>query len=180
MEILKTKLEGVYIIKNKVFSDKRGKFIKTYHKEEFEKLGLCTDFKESYFSVSNKNVIRGMHFQLPPMDHEKLIYVAKGKVKDIILDLRSNSKTKGEYIEVELSEKNGCSIYISKGLAHGFRAVEDNTIMVYNVATVYNQECDYGIKYDSFGYEWDIENPILSNRDKNFETLEEFLKKGVF
>lgn len=180
MEILKTKLEGVYIIKNKIFQDERGKFIKTYHEEEFKKLGLCTDFKESYFSVSNKNVIRGMHFQLPPMDHEKLVYVAKGKVKDIIVDLRSNSKTKGEYIEVELSEENGYSIYIPKGLAHGFKSLEDNTTMIYNVATVYSQECDSGIKYDSFGYDWNIENPILSNRDKNFESLEEFLKKGVF
>lgn len=180
MEIIKTKLEGVYIIKNKIFSDNRGKFIKIYHEEEFKKLGLCTDFKESYFSISNKNVIRGMHFQLPPMDHEKLVYVTKGKVKDIIVDLRTNSKTRGEYIEVELSEENGYSVYIPKGLAHGFRAIEDNTITVYNVATVYNQECDYGIKYDSFGYDWSIENPILSNRDKNFETLEEFLKKGVF
>lgn len=178
--LIQTNLEGVYIIKNKIFSDNRGKFIKTYHEEEFKKLGLCTDFKESYFSISNKNVIRGMHFQLPPKDHEKLVYVAKGKVKDIIVDLRSNSKTKGEYIEVELSAENGYSIYIPKGLAHGFRAVEDNTIMVYNVATVYNQEYDYGIKYDSFGYDWNIENPVLSNRDKNFESLEEFLKKEVF
>ncbi len=180
MEILKTKLEGVYIIKNKIFQDERGRFIKTYHKEEFKKLGLCTDFKESYFSVSNKNVIRGMHFQLPPMDHEKLVYVAKGKVKDVVVDLRSDSKTKREYIEVELSEENGYSIYIPKGLSHGFKSLEDNTIMIYNVATVYSQECDSGIKYDSFGYDWNIENPILSNRDKNFESLEEFLKKGVF
>ena len=160
MEIIKTKLEGVYIIKNKIFSDNRGKFIKIYHEEEFKKLGLCTDFKESYFSISNKNVIRGMHLQLPPMDHEKLVYVTKGKVKDIIVDLRTNSKTRGEYIEVELSEENGYSVYIPKGLAHGFRAIEDNTITVYNVATVYNQECHYGIKYDSFGYGWSIENPI--------------------
>lgn len=180
MEILETKLEGVYIIKNRIFQDQRGKFIKTYHKDDFKKLGLCTDFQESYFSVSNKDVIRGMHFQIPPFEHEKLVYVAKGKVLDVIVDLRKNSKTKGQYIEVELSEENGYSIYIPKGLAHGFKSLEDNTIMIYNVATVYNQDCDYGIKYDSFGFDWKCENPILSQRDKKFETLEEFLEKEVF
>lgn len=180
MEILETKLEGVYIIKNRIFQDQRGKFIKTYHKDDFKKLGLCTDFQESYFSVSNKDVIRGMHFQIPPFEHEKLVYVAKGKVLDVIVDLRKNSKTKGQYIEVELSEENGYSIYIPKGLAHGFKSLEDNTIMIYNVATIYNQDCDYGIKYDSFGFDWKCENPILSERDKRFETLEEFLEKEVF
>lgn len=180
MEIIETKLEGVYIIKNNIFKDDRGLFIKTFNKEIFEKFGFCTKFEESYFSVSNKNVIRGMHFQLPPYEHEKLVYVAKGKVKDIIVDLRKNSKTRGQFIEIELSEENGYSVYIPKGLAHGFKSLEDGTIMVYNVATGYNRECDCGVSYDSFGYNWEIENPIISERDKNFESVEDFLKREVF
>ena len=180
MEIIKTEIEGVFIIKNKIFQDERGKFIKTYHKEEFEKNNLCTDFKESYFSISNKNVIRGMHFQLPPFDHEKLVYVSKGKVLDVILDLRKNSKTLGKAISIELSEENGYSIYIPKGLAHGFKSLEDGTIMTYNVATVYNQQSDYGIRWNSFNFDWGLEEPVMSERDKNFEGLEEFLKKEVF
>lgn len=180
MELIKTELEGVFIIKNNIFKDIRGKFIKTYHKLDFEKNNLCTDFQESYFSVSDKNVIRGMHFQLPPDDHEKLVYVAKGKILDVILDLRKESKTFGKYISIELSDENGYSVYIPRGLAHGFKSLEDGSIMVYNVSTVYSSKCDYGVKWDSFGFDWDIENPIMSERDKNFETFEEFSKKEVF
>lgn len=180
MRIKKTKLEGVLIIENDIFEDKRGKFIKTFSKEKFQKLGICTEYKESYFSISNKNVIRGMHFQLPPDDHEKLVYVAKGKVIDIVVDLRKNSKTKGEYISIEISEENGKAIYIPKGFAHGFKSLEDGTIMVYNVSTEYNKEKDYGVFYNSLGYDWKIENPIISERDVKFESLEEFLRKEVF
>lgn len=180
MEIMKTELEGVFVIKNKIFQDERGIFIKIYNKDDFEKNNLCTEFKESYFSISNKDVIRGMHFQLPSFEHEKLVYVAKGKVLDVIVDLRKNSKTLGKYISIELSEKNGCSMYIPKGLAHGFKALEDESIMVYNVATVYNSESDYGIRWDSFGFDWEIENPIMSARDKKFESMTDFLKKEVF
>lgn len=180
MEIIKTELEGVFIIKNKIFQDERGIFIKTYNKNEFEKNNLCIEFKESYFSISNKDVIRGMHFQLPPFEHEKLVYVAKGKVLDVIVDLRKNSKTLGKYISLELSEENGYSVYIPKGLAHGFKALEDGSIMVYNVATVYNSESDYGIRWDSFGFDWKTEEPILSARDKKFESMNDFLKKEVF
>lgn len=180
MEIIKTEIEGVFIIKNKIFQDERGKFIKIYPKEEFKKMGLSTEFEESYFSVSNKNVIRGMHFQLPPFDHEKLVYVSKGKVLDVILDLRKNSKTLGKAISIELSEENGYSVYIPKGLAHGFKSLEDGTIMTYNVTTVYNQQSDYGIRWNSFSFDWELEEPVMSERDKNFEGLEEFLKKEVF
>lgn len=180
MELIKTELDGVFIIKNKIFKDIRGKFIKTYHNIEFKENNFCTAFKESYFSVSKKDVIRGMHFQLPPSDHEKLVYVAKGKVLDVILDLRKNSKTYGKAISIELSDENAYSVYIPKGFAHGFKTLEDESIMVYNVATVYSQECDYGIKWDSFGFDWKVEKPIISERDKNFETFEEFSKKEVF
>lgn len=180
MEIISTEISGVYIIKNRIFKDERGTFIKTFHKEEFKKNNLCDEFKESYFSVSQKNVIRGMHFQLPPNDHEKLVYVAKGKVLDVILDLRKESKTFGKSISIELSEENGYSIYIPKGLAHGFKSLEDNTIMVYNVTTVYNQESDYGILWNSFQFDWKAINPIMSERDKSFETLAEFSKKDIF
>lgn len=180
MELIKTDLEGVFIIKNKVFKDERGNFIKTYHEKDFKDNNLITNFKESYFSVSKKNVIRGMHFQLPPFDHEKLVYVAKGQVLDVILDLRKNSKTKGKSISINLSEENGYSIYIPKGLAHGFKSLEDGTIMVYNVGTVYNQEADFGVRYNSFNFNWEIENPIISKRDKNFEDLKIFLEKEVF
>ncbi len=180
MKIVETELQGVYIIENFFASDQRGSFIKTFNKEFFEKNGLCTKFEESYFSISNKDVIRGMHFQLPPFDHEKLIYVAKGEVLDVILDLRKNSNTYGKSISINLSGENKKSVYIPKGLAHGFKSLKDETIMVYNVATVYNQLCDFGVHYNSFGFDWEVEKPIISQRDVELINLEKFKENNPF
>ncbi|MCF8019095.1 MAG: dTDP-4-dehydrorhamnose 3,5-epimerase family protein [Vallitaleaceae bacterium] len=180
MKLVRTELEGVFIVENFHSSDERGSFTKTYHNVFFEKNGLCTDFKESYFSVSKKNVIRGMHFQLSPYDHEKLVYVAKGEVIDVILDLRKSSKTYGKGISIVLNNKNHRSVYIPKGLAHGFRSMVDNTIMIYNVSTVYNNEADYGVRFDSFNFNWELSEPIVSERDKSLITFEEFNKSNPF
>ncbi|ENK0837469.1 dTDP-4-dehydrorhamnose 3,5-epimerase [Clostridium sporogenes] len=174
MEIEETKLNGVYIIKNPIFNDLRGTFTKIYNEELFSKFNLCTSFKESYYTVSKKDVIRGMHFQKPPYDHAKLVYVSKGKIIDVILDLRKNSSTYKKFISVELSDNNRYSMYIPKGLAHGFKSLEDNTIVVYQVSTVYNPTSDSGVRWDSFGMNWNIEDPIISDRDKSFLKLSEF------
>jgi dTDP-4-dehydrorhamnose 3,5-epimerase len=174
MEIIETKLNGVYIIDNLQFEDNRGVFCKTYHEDFFVKNELCSNFKESYYSTSQANVIRGMHFQSPPYDHEKLVYVPNGEILDVVLDLRKKSKTFGEHISVNLSEENRRSIYIPKGLAHGFKSLKDNTITVYNVATVYNSDYDTGIRWDSFGMDWKVENPIISKRDQKFIEFNEF------
>ncbi len=180
MKLVETELQGVYIIENFFASDERGSFTKTFNKNFFEKNALCTKFEESYFSTSNKNVIRGMHFQLPPFDHEKLVYVAKGEVLDVILDLRKDSTTYGKSISVNISSENKKSVYIPKGLAHGFKSLQDDTIMVYNVATVYNQQCDSGVHYNSFGFDWEVENPIVSQRDCLLKSFEEFKTDNPF
>jgi len=180
MEVKKTDLEGVFIIENFNAEDDRGTFVKTFHKNSFFSNKVDFDIRESYYSVSKKNVIRGMHFQMPPHDHEKFVYVAKGTIRDVVVDLRKNSRTYKKFISVELSHENKKSIYIPKGLAHGFTALENDTITVYNVATEYNPKADMGIKFDSFGYNWNIENPILSERDLQFVSLEEFDKQNPF
>lgn len=180
MKLITTDLAGVYIIDNFKATDNRGSFIKTYHEELFIEKKLSHDFKESYYSISNKDVIRGMHFQIPPSEHEKLVYVPKGKIIDVILDLRSNLNSFGKSISVELSENNNRSIYIPKGLAHGFRSLEDNTITIYNVSTTYYKEYDSGISWNSFGFDWGVCNPILSKRDSDFENFDEFKKINPF
>lgn len=180
MKFIKTELEGVYIIENKMFEDERGKFLKTFNKNIFLENGINVEFRESYYSISKKDVIRGMHFQIPPKDHEKLVYVAKGKVLDVILDLRKDSQSFGKCINVELTDSNGRLIFIPKGLAHGFKSLENETIMIYNVATEYDSKYDSGILWSSFGFNWKLNNPIISERDKSLEKLEEFLKKEVF
>jgi dTDP-4-dehydrorhamnose 3,5-epimerase len=121
-----------------------------------------------------------MHFQLPPNDHEKLVFVPSGKIMDVVVDLRKNSPTFQQHIAVELSAENKKSIFIPKGLAHGFKSLEDHTMTVYNVATEYNPSSDAGIHYDTFGFDWQTENPILSKRDLEFQSLNEFCVTNPF
>jgi dTDP-4-dehydrorhamnose 3,5-epimerase len=180
MIIERTILEDVFIIINFNASDDRGLFVKTFNKKLFQEMKLDFDIKESYFSVSKKDVIRGMHFQLPPNDHEKLVYVPHGAILDVVVDLRKNSPTYGKYISLELSDQNKKSIFIPKGFAHGFKSLLDHTITVYNVATEYNSIADSGIHYNSFGFDWEIKDPIVSPRDVKFIGLNGFHKKNPF
>lgn len=174
MKIEKTELEGVIIINNFSAEDERGVFFKTFNKDDFLREGFEFEIRESYLSKSKKNVIRGMHFQLPPHDHVKLVYVAKGSIIDVVVDLRRKSNTYMKYISVQLSEENKKSILIPKGFAHGFKSLEDETITVYSVGTEYNSVSDSGIKYNSFGFDWKLASPIISERDMKFLSLEDF------
>ena len=174
MKVVKTDFNGLFVIQSNVFTDQRGAFIKTFHKKFFEDNGLESDFRESFFSISKKNVIRGMHFQLPPDDHVKLVYCAKGKILDVVVDLRKNSPTYGKFFSIDLTENNGKIIYIPKGFAHGFKSLTDNSVVVYMTTKEYSPENDTGIRWDSFGFDWKIDNPIISERDKSFLPLEKF------
>ena len=174
MKIERTEIEGVYIIDNFNAADDRGLFVKTFNSNSFKENNLDFKIRESYYSVSKKNVIRGMHFQLPPHDHEKLVYVPKGSILDVVVDLRKKSKTYKKFISITLSGENKKSIFIPKGLAHGFKSLENDTITVYNVATEYNPIADMGIKFDSFGFNWETEEPMVSERDSAFDFFNEF------
>ncbi len=174
MELIKTDFEGLYIIKNQILGDARGAFIKKYNAEVFEANGVFFDLKEQYYSLSQKGVVRGMHFQVPPYDHSKLIYVIRGSILDVALDIRKNSPTYGKCFSCVLSGSENTSLFLPKGFAHGFRSLEDDTLMMYNVSSGYHQECDCGISWDSIGFDWNIETPVLSERDKTFPALKDF------
>lgn len=180
MNIESTELDGVFIINNFNAIDNRGLFVKSFNKTLFEKNNINFEIKESYYSLSKKSVIRGMHFQLPPHDHEKLVFVPKGEIIDVVLDLRKNSKTYKKSISVRLSSENKKSIFIPEGLAHGFKSLEDNTITVYNVAKEYHAKSDTGIDFNSFGFDWEEENPTLSDRDRGLTSLKEFSANNPF
>ena len=175
MKISETDLSQVFIIENYFAKDIRGSFIKLFNQDEFKKYGLETDFKETYYSISNRNVIRGLHFQTPPYDHNKIVHVINGSVLDVVVDLRKKSKTYGNYYTFELNSSNKYSLYIPKGFAHGFKSLEDNTMMLYEVSTVFNAQAEGGIRWDSIGYTWSVDNPILSDRDKSFVSLQNFI-----
>lgn len=174
MKIAKTKLEGVYLIDPNIFEDDRGTFIKTFHKEVFLELGLECQFNESFYSESKKGVIRGMHFQNPPCDPVKLVYVTSGKIIDVVLDIRKGSKTYGEFVSAELSSENKKMFYIPKGFAHGYASLCEKSVVVYLQSEVYSPQHDAGIRYDSFKMKWGIKEPIVSNRDKAFLAFDQF------
>ncbi|MDY0907175.1 dTDP-4-dehydrorhamnose 3,5-epimerase [Pedobacter sp. CFBP9032] len=173
MEIISTEFENLFIMDYGSYKDNRGEFVKTIHKQTFDQVGLESVFTESFYSVSSKNVIRGMHYQNPPEDHAKLVYVLTGAIIDVILDIRKNSKTYGKYLSVELSENNRKGIYIGKGFAHGFLALEDNTTVEYHTTTSQHKESEAGIRYDSFGFDWNVVNPVMSDRDLAFQKFSE-------
>lgn len=171
MKFINTEIEGVKIIESNLFEDNRGAFLKIFNEDVFKENGIEFEIKESYYSTSNKDVIRGMHFQLPPYDHDKLVNVISGKIIDIILDLRQKSNTYRKYISIELSADNNRAVFIPRGCAHGFKSIVDNTIVMYNVSTVYNNKFDSGVRWDSFGFEWEVDKPIVSDRDNSFKKL---------
>jgi dTDP-4-dehydrorhamnose 3,5-epimerase/CDP-3, 6-dideoxy-D-glycero-D-glycero-4-hexulose-5-epimerase len=175
MKVEGTSIDGVKLIHLNQFTDLRGSFVKVYNEDLFKEMGLQTGFKESYFSVSQKNVIRGMHFQTPPFDHVKLVYVNKGAIVDVVVDIRQKSPTYGQFVHFHINENQPCCVYIESGLAHGFLALEDNTMVTYNQTTGYAPNNDAGIRFDSFGFDWfGAKNPIISDRDLSFPSLSNF------
>ena len=174
MNFLSTDFEGVYLIENKILKDNRGEFQKLFQKSLFMEKGLEISIDEHFFSVSQRGVIRGMHFQLPPHVQSKLVYVIHGKIADVIVDLRKNSRTFKQSMLVELSSKNRKAIFIPEGFAHGFQSFEDNTVMVYSQSEEFYPESDCGISPFSFEMTWPLKNYIVSEKDKNLTPLNNF------
>jgi dTDP-4-dehydrorhamnose 3,5-epimerase len=174
MEIATIELPGLKLIRPRIFQDARGIFIKTFHREIFREHGMDFAPHEEFFSTSAKHVLRGMHFQLPPAAHAKLIYCIAGRVLDVILDLRKNSPTFGRSCARELSAANHEMFFIPVGLAHGFLALDDGATMVYQTSTVHSPAHDAGIRWDSFGFKWPVDHPSLSERDQKFPAWRDF------
>ena len=167
-------LAGVFKVEYSKFSDERGLFVKNYNDRLFLEAGLSRTFTEQFYSESKKSVLRGMHFQLPPHDHDKLVVCISGKILDVILDLRTNSKTFGGSLGIELSAETPTGIFIPKGCAHGFYTLSDSAIVHYSVTTDYSKESDSGVKWDSFNFAWPCTTPIISERDSNFLNFQDF------
>jgi dTDP-4-dehydrorhamnose 3,5-epimerase len=174
MKFLDTKIPGCYLINTKSMNDNRGSFTKIYHHPSFLSKGVELIFKEQYFSVSNKNVLRGMHFQLPPYDHSKLITCISGNVLDVVIDLRVNSPSFMKYESFELIAKDKQTLFIPSGIAHGFISLEDNSGMLYGTSCEYDSNFDTGILWNSFDFDWPCEYPILSDRDQSHIMMRDF------
>lgn len=169
MHIEQLDISGVLLITPKLRYDLRGHFEKLFDAAAFSALGMNTDIREQFQTISRKNVIRGMHFQSPPHDCAKYITVGSGSVLDVILDLRTDSKSFGKSIAIALYGGDRQMLYIPTGCAHGFLALEDNTCTRYLQTHPFAQENDHGIHYDSFGFHWPVSHPILSERDMHLQ-----------
>ena len=167
MKILLEPLDGLLICEPDVFTDERGEFAKTLAPDFISSFGAGFSVAEEFYTNSRKNVIRGMHFQVPPKAHNKLVYCVKGKVLDVVVDLRKNSRTYLKAIGHELSASNRLMIFIPKGLAHGFLSLEDDSCMVYKTDVAYSPSEDKGVDWRSIDFAWPkIDGlPIVSPRD---------------
>lgn len=174
MEIKSTKIEGLLKLYPIVRLDERGNFFKTFHLDIFEANGIPTHWAEEYFSHSSKNVLRGMHFQAPPMHHHKMVTCLSGAVLDVILDLRKGSSTYKQVYATELNDKNKAALFIPKGCAHGFLSLQNNSLMFYKVSTVYSPEQDKGVLWNSINFDWSVAKPLLSERDMKHPALSNF------
>lgn len=171
MKFIETKLKGVFVIELEKFEDDRGFFARTFCKKEFEEHGL--DLSLAQISIAfnkKKGTIRGMHYMLPPNEEIKLVRCSRGSVYDVVLDLRRDSKTFKEWINMEIGDKNNKMIYLPKGCAHGYQSLTDNTEVIYHMSEIFNAKSYSGVRYNdpAFKIKWPIaDNVIISEKDKS-------------
>ncbi len=178
MKISKTNIEGCFLIEPAVYTDTRGFFMETYNKRNYEELfGSDMEFIQDNQSVSHKHVLRGLHYQKGKYAQAKLGRVVKGAALDVVVDIRKGSPSFGEIFATELSEYNKLAIFIPKGLAHGFLALEDHTIFSYKCDAYYNPSTEAGIIYNDpdLAIDWGIPESelILSEKDKALPAFKE-------
>ena len=177
MEIVKTKIPDLYIIKPRVFEDNRGYFFESYNKNVFLQNGIDQNFVQDNESKSSKGVLRGLHFQKTPFAQGKLVRVMQGAVLDVAVDLRKASPTYGEWVAVELNHNNKWMYWIPPGFAHGFVTLEDNTVFFYKCTNVYNKESEGSILWNDpdLNIDWKVTNPILSPKDEESPLFKDFI-----
>lgn len=174
MEVLQTPLSGLLIIKPTIFKDERGFFLESYHQQRFSQF-VPEVFVQDNHSVSSKHVLRGLHFQKEPYAQGKLVRVVTGSCLDVALDIRKESPTFGQYFSYVLDAVNHHMIYIPTGFAHGFLTLEDNTTFLYKCTQYYHKESESCILWDDddVAIDWGIQNPIISEKDKQGKLLKD-------
>ena len=173
MKINKTFIEDLLIIEPQLFKDDRGFFYESYNKNNLDKV-VNVVFVQDNVSKSYRGVIRGLHFQVPPFEQTKLVRCVSGKILDVAVDLRVNSKTYGKSFSVELSSENNKQLLVPKGFAHGFQVLSETAIVNYKVDQYYNPDSDSGIIWNDkdLSIDWNLGlKPILSSKDLNLESF---------
>ena len=181
MIVEETKLKGCFILQPKVFQDKRGYFLESYNKNKFnDLLGLDVNFVQDNESLSSKGVLRGLHYQTGDYAQAKLVRVLKGNVLDVVVDVRENSSTFGQYLTLELSEENKKQLFVPRGFAHGFVVLSDTAIFSYKCDNFYNKDSEGGIIYNdaTLNVDWKLSQKelIISEKDLVLPTFENIFK----
>jgi dTDP-4-dehydrorhamnose 3,5-epimerase len=176
MNIIKTPIKDLLVLEPKVFEDERGYFFESFNKKKLEDIGIKESFVQDNQSLSNKNVLRGLHFQAPPFAQGKLVRVINGSVLDIAVDIRKESPTYGKYFSVILSEQNKKMFWIPPGFAHGFLTLEDQTIFSYKCSGDYNPSSEGSLLWNDsqLNIEWNIDEPIVSAKDQEAQAFTSF------
>ncbi|MCH2214115.1 MAG: dTDP-4-dehydrorhamnose 3,5-epimerase [Flavobacteriales bacterium] len=182
MKIIQSQIKGVFTLEPQIFQDERGYFMESYNDKSFSRIsGLNISFVQDNESKSNKDVLRGLHFQIPPYAQDKLVRVIKGSVLDVAVDIRTGSPTFGKYVTELLSEQNKKQFFIPKGFAHGFLVLEDQTIFSYKCSNFYHPQFERSLKWNDpeINIEWKNSKPMLSEKDREIDaSLSDF--KDVF
>ena len=175
VEIEKTRMDGVFVVKTGIFHDTRGFFCESYSKKMYQEAGFREAFVQDNLSESSKGTLRGMHYQIYPDIMGKLVRCIRGAIFDVVVDLRKDSATFGQWMGQELSEANGLTLWVPPGLAHGFVALEDKTLVHYKCTSHHSPSCERTLSYKcpKIGIQWPIEPAIISGKDAAAPGLDE-------
>lgn len=182
MDFNETNIEGLFLINLSPFNDVRGQLLKPFNFFSYKEnlpTGINVDVKEVWFTKSKLDVIRAMHLQVGKLACEKIVSIIKGKVHDVILDIREDSSTYGQTFDVVLDEINPTALYIPVGCAHGYRVLQDDSIVMYMSTQDHMAKDDIGIRYDSFGFDWKISDPIISEKDSQLPLFGTYKYKKI-
>jgi dTDP-4-dehydrorhamnose 3,5-epimerase len=177
MEKIETGFEGLYLLKPRVFEDDRGHFFESFNQKNFNELvGGNIQFLQDNQSFSNKDVLRGLHFQKPPFEQGKLVRSITGSVLDIVVDIRKNSATYGQHYGATLSAENKHLLWIPPGFAHGFLCLEDGTVFNYKCTNYYDKASEDSLLWNDsdLDIDWKVANPILSEKDEQANQFKDF------
>ncbi|HDP90411.1 MAG TPA: dTDP-4-dehydrorhamnose 3,5-epimerase [Thioalkalivibrio sp.] len=174
MQVTETKLPGVLLVEPKVFGDERGFFMETYQAERYAEAGIPGPFVQDNLSLSQRGVLRGLHFQ-QPNTQGKLVYVLQGEVFDVAVDIRNGSPTFGQWVGYSLSAENKRQLWVPEGFAHGFCVTSETALFAYKCTGYYAPDCEFAIRWDdpAIGIEWPVESPSLSGKDSQAHLLAE-------
>ncbi|MEM9023011.1 MAG: dTDP-4-dehydrorhamnose 3,5-epimerase [Bacteroidota bacterium] len=176
MKVIPTALEGLVELQPRVFEDPRGYFFESYNAAVFTENGIDVAFHQDNQSLSQKGVLRGLHFQNPPHAQGKLVRVIKGAVLDVSVDIRKGSSTYGQHAAITLTESQKNMIWIPPGFAHGFLTLEDETIFAYKCSGFYNKEAEGGLRWDDpdLHIDWGVTDPLVSEKDRQHPFFRDF------